>query len=87
MSSQRFLQKPRLGNILIVIGALIPAYPFYAFVSYYLSLNLAFACSYLGWWSECGMYATIWLVAESIGMILIIKGLIMRKNLKLLNKR
>lgn len=87
MSNPELVQKSRLGTILIVIGAAIPAYPFYVFMSYYFSLDLVFACSYLGWWSDCGIYATIWLIAEGIGIILIIKGLMMRKNLKLLDKR
>jgi hypothetical protein len=73
-------QKPRTGISFIVVGALIPVVPFYIFISYYLSLDLAFACSYLGWESICGTYATIWLVSEVIGLIMIIKGLVVRQK-------
>ncbi|MFQ5573892.1 MAG: hypothetical protein ACE5EJ_06540 [Nitrosopumilaceae archaeon] len=61
--------------IYIIIGALIPAYPFYVFISYYQSL-VPLDCGYFGWWSDCGLFAGIWLVAEAIGIILIIKGLL-----------
>ena len=62
--------------IYIVVGALIPAYPFYLFISHYLSLA-PFDCGHFGWFSDCGVYATIWLVAEAIGVSIIIKGLLL----------
>jgi len=76
-------KKTRTGIIYIIIGALIPAFPFYVFISYYQSLGVPFACSYFGWWSDCGLFAGIWLVFELIGIILIIKGLIDRKRNKI----
>ena len=75
--------KIRKEIIYIIIGALIPVYPFYVFISYYQSLGIPFACSYFGWWSDCGLFAGIWLVSELIGIILIIKGLIDRKRNKI----
>ena len=69
--------KTRKDIIYIVVGALIPAYPFYAFMSFYQSLGEPFACIYLGWWSDCGLFAALWLVAESVGDVLIIKGLLL----------
>ena len=76
-------KKTRTGIIYIIIGALIPAVPFYVFISYYQSLGVPFACSYFGWGSDCGLFAGIWLVSELIGIILIIKGLIDRKRNKI----
>ena len=70
-----YLMKTRKEIIYIIIGALIPVYPFYVFISYYQSLGVPFACSYFGWWSDCGLFAGIWLVSELIGIILIIKGI------------
>ncbi len=77
-TSIRFSSKKEL--IYIIVGALIPAYPFYAFISYYQSLGMPFACSYFGWFSECGLLAVIWLVAEAVGVALVIKGLLLWKN-------
>jgi len=73
-------KKTRIRLIYIITGALIPAFPFYVFISYYQSLGVPFACSYFGWWSECGLYAAIWLFSELIGIILIIKGLLTQKR-------
>jgi len=73
-------QKSQKGLIYIIIGALIPVFPFYMFISYYQSLGLPFACSYFGWWSDCGIYATIWLISEAIGITLITKGLFLRRK-------
>ncbi len=68
--------KIRKEIIYIIIGALIPVYPFYVFISYYQSLA-PLDCGYFGWWSDCGLFAGIWLVSELIGIILIIKGLLL----------
>ena len=73
------LFQSRKNLIYIIVGALIPIYPLYVFISYYQSLGMPFACSYLGWFSECGFFATIWLVAEAIGVTIIIKGLLLKK--------
>ena len=79
-NSELSLQKKKTGLIYIIGGAIIPIFPFYMFISYYQSLGLPFACSYYGWFSDCGLYATVWLVAEAVGVVLIVKGLIIRKN-------
>ena len=79
MNTELLHQKKKTGIIYIVIGALIPAFPFYVFISYYLSLGVPFACSNFGWWSDCGFFAGIWLFSELIGTILIIKGLFIVK--------
>jgi len=76
-------KKTRKGIIYIIIGALIPVFPFYVFISYFQSLGIPYACSYFGWWSNCGLFAGIWLISELIGLVLIIKGLLTltkRKN-------
>jgi len=78
--------KTRKEIIYIIIGALIPVYPLYVFISYYHSLGVPFACSYFGWWSDCGLFAGIWLVSELIGIILIIKGLLLLGK-KLMNDK
>ena len=80
MNTELSHQKKKTGIIYIIIGALIPAFPFYLFISYYLSLGVPFACSDFGWWSDCGFFAGIWLFSELIGIILIIKGLHTQKR-------
>jgi len=79
--------KPRKEIIYIIIGALIPVYPFYVFISYYQSLGVPFACSYFGWWSDCGLFAGIWIFSVVIGLVLIIKGLLIRAKRNRLTKK
>jgi len=68
--------KNRKEIIYIIVGALIPGYPFYVFISHYLSLA-PFDCGHFGWFSDCGLFAGVWLVAEAVGVGLIIKGLLL----------
>ncbi len=80
-------KKTRKWIIYIIIGALIPVFPFYVFISYFQSLGIPYACSYFGWWSNCGLFAGIWLISELIGLVLIIKGLLILTKRKNLTKR
>ncbi len=78
VNDSKVIQRSKNGLAYIIIGALIPVFPFYLFISHYLSLGMPFACIHYGWFSDCGLYAGIWLVTEAIGLCIITKGLFLK---------